>query len=175
MLRLAAAILLVVLVAVPVAVLPAAPVSWLAVGALAVAGAGIAMLSVSVVTAGATLALITYALALVIAQPPVDPVAAIAVGVDAVGLLALVQFAGHAQGALLGPAVLAGRIRQLLLGSGLGAAVSVALIAVATVLGFVLRDATLPVVVAAAALGALLAMAGLVALVTAGSAPPSRA
>jgi hypothetical protein len=172
MLRLAGAILLVVLVAFPVAVLPAAPVTWLAVVALAVAGAGIAMLSVPVVTAGATLALITYALALVIAQPPVDPVAAIGVGADALVLLALVQFAGHAQGALLGPAVLAGRLRQWLAAAGLGVAVTGALVTVATVLGLVLRDATLPVVAAAAALGALLAMAGLVALMTAG--PPHR-
>jgi hypothetical protein len=172
MLRLAAAVLLVVLVAFPVAVLPAAPVTWLAVVALAVAGAGIAMLSVPVVTAGAVLALITYALALVIAQPPVDPVAAIGVGADALVLLALVQFAGHAQGALLGPAVLAGRLRQWLAAAGLGVAVTGALVTVATVLGLVLRGATLPVVVAAAALGALLAMAGLVALMTAG--PPHR-
>jgi hypothetical protein len=172
MLRLAAGILLVVLVAFPVAVLPAAPVTWLAVVALAVAGAGIAMLSVPIVTAGAALALITYALALIIAQPPVDPVAATGVGVDAVVLLALVQFAGHAQGALLGPAVLAGRIRQMLVVAGLGVAVTGALLTAATLLGLVLRGATLPVVVAAAALGALLAMAGLVALVTAGPAPP---
>jgi hypothetical protein len=174
MLRLAAAVLLVVLVAFPVAVLPAPPVTWLAVVALAVAGSGIAMLSVPVVTAGAALALITYALALMIAQPPVDPVAAIGVGADAVVLLALVQFAGHAQGALLGPAVLAGRIRQWLGAVGLGVAVTGALVTVATVLGLVLRGATLPVVVATAALGALLAMAGLVALMTAGPAPPPR-
>jgi hypothetical protein len=174
MLRLAAAVLLVVLVAFPVAVLPAAPVTWLAVVALAVAGGGIAVLSVPVTTAGAALALITYALALVIAQAPVDPVAAIGVGVDAVVLLTLVQFAGHAQGALLGPAVLAGRLRQWLAAAGLGAAVAGALVTVATLLELVLRGVTLPVVAAAAALGALLAMAGLVALMTAAPAPPPR-
>jgi hypothetical protein len=174
MLRLAAAFLLVVLLAFPVAALPAAPVTWLAVVALAVAGAGIAMLSVPIVTAGAALALITYALALIIAQAPVDPVAAIGVGVDAVMLLALVQFAAHAQGALLGPAVLGGRVRQMLVVAGLGVVVTGALVTVATLLGLVLRGATLPVVVAAAALGALLAMAGLVALMTVGPTPPPR-
>jgi hypothetical protein len=110
----------------------------------------------------------------VIAQPPVDPVAAIGVGVDAVVLLALVQFAGHAQGALLGPAVLTGRLRQWLAAAGLGAAVTGALVAVATLLGLVLHGVAVPVVVAAAALGALLAMVGLVALMTAAPAPPPR-
>jgi hypothetical protein len=139
-----------------------------------VAGTGIAMLAVSVVTAGAALALITYALALVIAQPPVDPVAAIGMGANAVVLLALVQFASHAHGAVLGPAVIAGRIYQWLLGAGLGVAVTGALVMVATLLGLVLRGATLPVVIVAAALGTLLVMAGLVALLTAGPEPPPR-
>ena len=166
MLRLAAGVLLAVLVAVPLAILPAAPVTWLAMAALSVGGAGVLVLSVPMVTTGASLALIAYASALVIAGPAVDPVAAIAVGATLVLLLALVHFAGRVQGAALGPAVIAAQVRHWLVIGGLGVAAAAGLTAGGVVLGPALRGASLPVVVVAAALGALMTTAGVIALVT---------
>jgi predicted Co/Zn/Cd cation transporter (cation efflux family) len=167
MLRLAAGVLVAVLVAIPLAVLPAAPVTWLAMAALGVGGAGVLVLSVPMVTTGASLALIAYASALVIAGPAVDPVAAIAVGATLVLLLALVHFAGRVQGAALGPAVIAAQVRHWLVIVALGAAAAVGLTAGGVVLGPTLRGASMPVVVVAAALGALMTTAGVIALVTA--------
>jgi hypothetical protein len=174
MLRLTSAILVAVLVAFPVAVLPAAPVTWLAAVAFIVAAAGVALLSVPVVTAGASLTLIAHALALVVTRPPLDPVAATAFGATLVVLLALVHFASRVHGAAVGPAVIVGQIRQWLVIAGLGVGAAGALVVGGTVLGVVLGGTTLPVVIVAAALGALLAMAGLLALVTAGLGSPGR-
>jgi predicted Co/Zn/Cd cation transporter (cation efflux family) len=173
MLRLAAGVLLAILVAVPLAVLPAAPVTWLAVPALGVGGAGVMVLSVPMVTAGASLALIAYAAALVIAGPAVDPVVAIALGAALVLLLALVHFAGRVHGAALGPAVIAAQVRHWLMIVALGVAAAVGLTVGGMVLGPTLGGASLPVVVVAAALGALMTTAGVIALVMARRDPPA--
>jgi hypothetical protein len=175
MLRLAAGVLVAVLVAIPLAVRPAAPVTWLAILALGVGGAGVIVLSVPIVTTGASLALIAYAAALVIAGPAVDPVAAIAVGATLVLLLALVHFAGRAHGAALGPAVVAAQVRHWLVIVGLGVAAAAGLTAGGVVLGPTLRGTSLPVVVVAAALGAVMTTAGVIALVTARKDPPGTA
>jgi len=167
MTRLAAAVLLLVLVAFPLAVLPLAPVTWLAGAALGVGGAGVALLSVGIVTTGAALAVIAYALGLVIAHPAPDPLTAGALGATLVVLLAVVHLGGRVQGAALGAGVMAGQARQWagVVAAGVLAASVITL--GGTALGPVLRGATLPVVVAAAALGVLLAGAGVFALVTA--------
>jgi hypothetical protein len=175
MMRLAAALLVAVLVGLPLTVLPSPPVTWLAVPALVVGGAGVVVLSVPLATAGASLALIAYALALVIAQPPGDPVVAIALGVTLVLLLALVHFAGRVQGAAVGPSVIPAQVRHWLAVVALGALAAVVLTAGAVVLGGTLGGAALPVVVVVAALGALLAVAGAIALVTAREDPPAPA
>ena len=173
MLRLAAGVLVAMLVAIPLAVLPAAPVTWLAMPALGVGGAGVIALSVPMVTAGASLALIAYAVALVIAGPAVDPIAAVALGAALVLLLALVHFAGRVQGAALGPAVIAAQVRHWLVIVALGVAAAAGLTTGGVVLGPTLRSASLPVVVIAAALGALMTTAGVIALVTARKDPPA--
>jgi hypothetical protein len=165
MMRLAAAVLVAVLVAFPVSVMPAPPVTWLAVVALAVGGAGVVALSVPLVTAGAALALVAYALALVIARPEADSAAAIVFSALLVVLLALVHFAGRVEGAALGPAVVVSQLRQWLVVVTLGVVAAAVLAAGAAALGPVLAGAGLPLVVVAVALGALLAAAGVVALV----------
>jgi hypothetical protein len=53
MIRLAAAALVTVVVGIPLAILPAAPVTWLTVVALAIGTTGALVLSVTLVTAGA--------------------------------------------------------------------------------------------------------------------------
>lgn len=173
MMRLAAAVLVAVLAGFPLAVMPGAPVSWLVVLALVVAGAGVLLLSVTLVTVAGALALIAYAVALLIVRPPVDPVAAAGFGATLVVVVALVHFARRADGAVLGPAVVATQVRQWLAIVAVGVVVAAALTAGATVLGAALAGATLPLVVVAATLGALLTVAGVIALTTRED-PPSR-
>lgn len=166
MMRLAAVVLLAVLAALPLAVRPSSPpVTWLATAALVVGGVGVIAWSVPLVTAAGSLVLIAYALALVLAGPAADPLAAIALGSILVLLLALVHFAGRARGAALGASVIASQVRQWLAVVGLGTVAAAVLTAVAVPLGVALRSATLPVVVIAAALGAVLTVAGVIALV----------
>jgi hypothetical protein len=130
------------------------------------AGAGVLLLSVPLVTVGGALALIGYAVALLIVRPPVDPVAAAGLGTTLVVVLALVHFAGRVDGAVLGPAVVATQVRQWLAVAAAGVVAAVALTAVAAALGAALAGATLPLVVVAATLGALLTVAGVIALTT---------
>ena len=167
MLRLAAAALLAIVVAFPLTALPAGPVVWLAGLALVLGGAGIVALSVTLVTIGGSLALVAYALTLVIARPAVDPVAAAALGAALVLLLACVHLAAHVDGAALDRAVVARQARGWLAVVALGVGVAGALTAGALALAAALHGATLPVVVVSAALGAVLTAAGITALVTA--------
>jgi hypothetical protein len=166
MMRLAAMVLLVILAACPLGVRPSTPpVTWLAVAALALGGVGVIAWSVPLVTAAGSLAMIAYALALVVAASPAEPLAAIALGATLVLVLALVHFGGRVRGAVVGAPVIAAQARQWLAVVGLGIVAALVLTAVATPLGAVLRDATLPVVVIAAALGAVLTVGGIIALV----------
>jgi len=166
MMRLAAMVLLAVVAALPLGVRPSTPpVTWLAVAALAVGGVGVVAWSVPVVTAAGSLVVIAYALALAIAGAADDSLTAIVLGAALVLLLALVHFGGRVRGAMIGPSVIASQARQWLAVVGLGAVAAVVLAAVATPLGVALRRATLPMVVIAAALGAVLTVAGVIALV----------
>jgi len=108
----------------------------------------------------------------VIARAAVDPVAGIALGATLVLLLALVHFAGRVHGAAVGGPVVAAQVRQWLVIVAAGVVAGLVLSAAAAALGGALRDAALPVVAVAAALGALLAVAGVIALVTTRSANP---
>ena len=167
MMRLAAGILVLALVGVPLAVLPAAPVTWLALAGLGLGGVGVLALSVPLVTAAATLALVAYAVALGVARPAADPVASVVFGALLVLTLALVHLAGRMDGALVGPGVVAGQLRQWMIVIALGLVAAAVFTTGAAALGPVVVGAALPVVVIAAALGALLTVAGVVALVTA--------
>jgi hypothetical protein len=166
MMRLASVALVAVVVAFPLAVLPAAPVTWLAGAALLVGGAGALVPAVPLVTAGASLALIAYALALVIVRPAADPVTAITFGVTLVLLLALVHLAGRVDGAALGPSVIVSQIRDWLSVVAAGVLTAAALAAGGTALAAALQGVTLPMVVVAATVGAVITMAGIIALVT---------
>lgn len=166
MMRLAALVLLAVLAALPLSVRPSAPpVTWLATIALVVGAVGVIAWSVSLVTAAGSLVLIAYALALVVAGPAADPPTAIALGSTLVLLLALVHFGGRVRGAVLGPSVIASQARQWLAVVGGGAVAGLLLTQAAAPLGGALRSASLPMVVIAAAFGAVLTVAGVVALV----------
>jgi len=165
MMRLASLVLLAVLVALPLAGGPSTPpVTWIATVALLVGAVGVLAWSVPLVTAAASLVMIAYALALVVAGPAADPFIAIALGATLVLLLALVHLGGRVRGAFLGPAVIAAQARQWLAVVGSGVVVAVVLTAAAAPLGGALRGASLPIVVIAGALGAVLTVAGVVTL-----------
>jgi hypothetical protein len=166
MMRLAAMVLLAILTACPLGVQPSTPpVTWLATAALAVGGVGVIAWSVPLVTAAGSLVVIAYALALVVAGPAAEPLAAIMLGAALVLELALVHFGARVRGAVVGASVIAVQARQWLAVVGLGIVAAVALTATAAPLGVALRGATLPVVVIAAALGAVLTVGGVIALV----------
>ena len=172
--RLVAAVLVLVVAGVPLVAYAAAPVTWLSLGALIVGATGVALLSVPLVTAGATLALVAEAAALLIARTSVDLVAAIALGVALTLLLAVVHFAARVDGAWLGASLAAAQAREWLIVSGLGVIVAGALAAVAGMLAGVFRGIALPTVIAAAALGAALTVAGLAALLARWHSTPGR-
>jgi hypothetical protein len=166
MMRLAAGMLIVGLGVVPLAMWPGVPVTWLVVLALLVGGVGVVALSVPLVTVSASLALIAYTLALTITRMPVDPFTAIVVGVTMVLLLALVHFASGAEGATIGRAVITSQLRRWLLIVGAGAMAALALTVVAVGLAPIVTGGVLPVAIVIAALGALVAAAGVIALLT---------
>jgi hypothetical protein len=170
MMRFAPVTLMVVLVAFPLTVLPTAPVTWLAGGALLAGVAGAAVLSVALVTAGAALALVAYALALVIVQPAADPASAVTFGALLVVVLTLAQLAVRVDGAAVGASVIAGEIRRCLGVVGAGVVAAGVLAAAAAALAGALERMTLPVVVVVAAVGAVMAVGGIIALVMT---PPS--
>jgi hypothetical protein len=165
MLRLAAILVLIVLVALPLAAWPAAPVTWLAGAALVVSSAGVVVLAVPLVTAGAVLALLAYTVALVTARPAAEPATAMVFGAALVLLLALVHLGGRVRGAVVAPAVIARQARDWLTIVALGLVAATAGVVGGTVLGPTLAGLALPIVVIAAALGAVLTMAGVSALV----------
>jgi hypothetical protein len=173
MMRLTGVSLVTVLVAFPLAERAGAPIAWLAAVAFGVGGAGVVMRSVPLVTIGAAFALITYALARLITRPADDPIAAIGFGATLVALLALVHFTSRVHGAALGPAVLTAQIRQWLTVILVGVVAAGVLTLGAAALGLVFAGATLPMIVVVAVLGAVLTIAGVVALTTREDPPAS--
>ena len=169
MMRLVAAALVLVVAAFPLAVYPAAPVTWLVLAALLAAGPGVALLWVPLATAGGALALIAYAVALLIAGPAVDLVSATALGVTLTLLLSIVNFGARVEGAGLGPSVMAAQVRDWLVVAGLGVITVAVLAAAGAAVAGALRGAALPVMIAAAALGAAVSVAGAVALMRRGA------
>jgi hypothetical protein len=164
-LRLVAAALLAIVVAIPFGILPAAPVTWLAVVALGVGGAGVITRSTTVVTVAGAVALIGHAVALLLARPTGALLDGLALGAALVLLLAVVHFAERAADADLGAGVMAAQVRQWLGTVLLGVVVALALLAGAAAIAGAIIGATLPVVVIAATIGAALVVAGVVVLV----------
>lgn len=165
-LRLASVTLMAMLAGLPLSILPSPLLGALAALALLVGGVGAIAPSVPLATAGGTLALVEYALALVVARPDGDPVTATAIGVGLVLLLAGIHFARQARGAALGYPVLRSQARHWLAIAALGAVGAAALTLGGEALALALRGAALPLVVAASAVGALMTVIGVIALVT---------
>jgi len=165
MLRVVGLVLLASVVAIPLDVLPAAPVTWLAVAALGVGAVGVVTRSIVLTTMAGTVALIDYAVALLLAPPAGAMLGGLALGAALVLLLAVVHFAERASDAELGAGVMTAQLRQWLGTVGLGVAVALGLLVSAAALAGAVAGAALPVVVIASSLGAALAVAGVVMLV----------
>lgn len=174
MLLLATCGLVAVLATLPLAVEPSPFVAWLAVPALFLGLAAAVARSVPLATASAVVALIEYALALVIAQAPADVLTAIGFGTAVFLLLELVHFAGRVHGAAVSPSVIASQVRAWLGLAVIGAVSAIALTTMGSALRLVLSGAALPAVVIAGALGALAASAGVILLVMRAQGPSSR-
>ena len=161
-----------VLVALPLVVEPSLFVAWLAVPALLLGLAAAVLRSVALATACAVVALIEYALALMIARAPVDVVTGVGVGVVLFLLLQLVHFGSRAHGAVISRAALVSQLRAWLGVAVIGALAAIALTLVGEALRLALPGAALPAVVVAGALGALAATAGVILLVMRGGPAP---
>jgi hypothetical protein len=165
MTRLAALALMALVAALPLTVLPSPYLGWLAVPAVLVGGAGALALVPPLTTAGAAIALIEYALALLIARPAPDLITATGFGAALVLLLTLVHSASRLHGAWVSRAVVWSEGRQWLLAIAVGSLAAMGLTIVATALRLALPDAAAAAVVAAA-LGALVTVGGVIALLT---------
>ena len=146
-------------------------VSALGIAAVLVGGAGTLAGIVPLATAGGALALIAYALALGLEQPASHPLAGAVLGAGLVLLLALTHLAARTRGAAVERAV-----ARLLLRHGapvlaVGALAAAALVVAGALVAVALRGASLPAVVATATLGAVAAVAGVIALVTSAGRP----
>jgi hypothetical protein len=164
--RLTALSLMAMLAWLPLTILPEPFLGALAALALAVGGAGALAPNVSFATGGGTLALIEYTLALVLGRPDPDPLTGTITGVGLVLLLASVHFASRTHGAALGYPVLRSQARHWLGVVALGVVGAAVLTLGGEALALALRGAALPVVVAASAVGALMTVVGVIALVT---------
>jgi len=165
MLRLVAALLVLGLAAFPALVVPVRIAAGLAVPALAVGLLGVAMPSVPVATAAVVLALAAHGFTLAATAAPADLVAGLVFGAVAFVLLELVDLLARTRGATRARGVLASWGRHALGVVVVSAAVVLGLGIAGTVLGPLLHGARVPVVVVVGALGALVAAAGVVAVV----------
>jgi hypothetical protein len=137
----------------------------LAAAALVVGGTGALARIVPFATAGGALALIAYTLALALEQPAVHPLTGAVVGAGLVLLPALTHLAARTRTAAVDPWMVRLMFRHWLPVLALGVIGAIALTLVSALVAPVLRGAGLPAVVAAATIGAVAAVAGVVALV----------
>lgn len=158
--RILAAILAAVLVTLPLLVHASEVVGEVIAIAAVLCAAGILALSVPVVTAGAALALIGYAIALRLAAGPPEVPTALAFGVAAVLLLEVVDFSRRVRGAMVTPSVFIAQARYWLGLASAGAAVGIVLAAGAMAMAWLAPVSGHPVGPAVGTLGALAATVG---------------
>jgi hypothetical protein len=155
MMRPALGALTLALAAVPLAVHPTWPVLATALAGALVCGGAVVAVSIPLLTAGATVLMVAYALALWLSRAPSGVPSAVAF---AVALLLLVEVGDlHARGAgaPLGGDVLAAHVRRWLLMAAAGAAAIAGLAGLAAAVRLALAPALGPYAVALGTLGAL--------------------
>lgn len=174
MIRALAGILALVLVGFPLLIAPSELTGSVGVIAGILCAGGIGALSIPLLTAGAALSLVGYALALWSTAGSPDPLAAVAVGVVLSLLLQVVGFAARFRGVAMDSHVVPGQVRYWV-GGAVGAALVGILLAISA--GGIALRLPLPAYPVAVALGALIAFLGVVrgmALVADRGAPASR-
>jgi hypothetical protein len=165
MMRLMALPLVAIIAALPLTVLPSPYLGWIAVPAFLLASAGAITLFPPLTTAGAGIALIEYSVALTVAASVPDVVAATVFGLAIVLLLALVHFAYRTQGAAVSSTVIRSQVREWLTITAIAILAVFVLAITASALRLALPATAIPLVVGAA-LGGLVTVAAVVALLT---------
>lgn len=155
-----AALLVVVVVGYPLAILPTTVVTIIAGGAVALCALGVVARSTPALTAGVALAIAEHALAISLADGPLRLGGALVTGVGVALLLEIGDFDRRFRRAALGPRVLASQLWYWTGFAALGAATTLVLLAVASAITTMVRVPWSPVLAAAGALTALGATAG---------------
>jgi hypothetical protein len=159
MIRALAGLLVIVLVGIPLLETPSTLVGGLGLAAAVLCAGGIFRLSISLLTAGATLSLIEYALALWMPAGSPDFVGAIGIGVTLALLVQIVGFAARFRGVNVDARALWAQARSW---AGTGAAAAAAAFLLAVGAGSVALRFPLPAYPAVAGLGALAVFLGAV-------------
>ncbi len=159
MIRTLAGLLVLVLVGIPLLAAPSTLVGAFGLAAAALCAGGIFRLSIPLLTAGASLILIEYALALWMSAGSPDLVGAVGVGVTLALLFQIVGFAARFRGVAVDARVLWAQTRSWV---GTGAASAAVAILLAVGAGSIALRLPLPAYPAAAGLGALAAFLGAV-------------
>jgi hypothetical protein len=149
-----------ILAAVPALLHPSPAHAGVAAAAAVLAAAGVLARWRPLVTAGGSLTLIQYTIAL--AGLGASPGSAILVGVSLALVLDVAEFAGRFHGAALMPPVLRRQARHWIRSASLGALAAAALAIAAVPVGFGGPPAMPPLLAAAGALAAVLGVAGAV-------------
>ena len=159
MIRGVAGLLALFVVGFPLFVAPGSGTELLGLAAATLCAGGIISLSIPLLAAGATLAVVEYAFASLVAGGPPDVLGALAFGAALALLLQTVGFAARFRGASVDPQVIRTQVR-LWVGTGVaGVGVGLALAGGAGTVWLRLPSAAFPVV---AALGLVFAFAGVV-------------
>lgn len=160
-----AVFLALVLVGLPLVVAPSWVLAVVAAASAALAGGGIAARSVPVVTAGATLATVEYAVALWLSAGPPDILTAMVFGTALLLLVQTVEFMGRTRGAVLGVGVTAAVVRHWLAIAAAGIGV-IATIAAGAAVAMAIPLPSHPASAVVGALGAFVAAVATLKLVT---------
>jgi hypothetical protein len=155
-----AALLVVVVVGYPLAILPTTVVAVAAGGAVALCALGVVARSTSVLTAGAALAIGEHALAISLSDGPSRLGGAVVAGVAVALLLEIGDFDRRFRRAALGPRVLVSQLWYWAGFAALGTTATLVLLAAASAITSMVRLPWAPVLAAAGALAALCAAAG---------------
>jgi hypothetical protein len=156
-----AGLLVLALVGLPLLVAPSALVAAVGAAAAALGAVAVARLSLRLATAGATLAVLEYALALWLAAASPEILTAVAIAVALAVLLDVIEFAARSRDAAMDPRLIRRQVRYWVGSTTLGAAVAVALAVGGGALGSALPAWGHP---AAAAVGVLVAFGGAVGI-----------
>ncbi|HYB41134.1 MAG TPA: hypothetical protein VEL75_05155 [Candidatus Methylomirabilis sp.] len=149
-----------VLAGLPALVYPSSGSAAIGAGAGILCAVGVAGRVPSLVTAGASIALIQYALALALAAPRARPAGAVVLGVALAVLLELSDFHRRFHGAAPTPRATRLQLRHCLAGASVGALAAAALGVVATAVRVGGSPVLYPLLAAAGALAAAAGVAG---------------